>query len=702
MKVRLRFWVIGGLVSLGATVLVLMRALRSEQKHMPVVTHPPLPEVEPLVVSDTPLAPSVSLPTRWSGRPILLLVSVLVCLFLGIQSLLNQYTLGVILWGGLALIQMLVAIRTPGFGYEHLVPSVQHIIARNPARFRFILMVWGTLSVAGTFAFAWSEQFSGSLLFCWAGAGVCWSLLTYNGRWQLPGIPRITLNRQTAAFVILMIGGGAALFYNLDDLPHEMISDHAEYATDAVRVQDGVRDIYFESNSGREPLFIYLVVLVSQSIGGVSYLSLKLVSASAAFLMLPALYLLGRQINGRLTGLFTLGIGAVSTWTVVTGRIGFRVMFAGLAMAWLLVMLIQALRSGRRRDFLLAGMVLGAGQYGYSSFRIAPLIVAAWALLGWWVTPRGERRKFVQNVAVLGGIAFIIFIPLLSYWIHSPAIFWGRTDDLVGQVGSSIIGEVIQDLVKTLLMFNLGGDQVDLNLPYHNAPVLSPLIGALFLLGLLVCIWRSLHKADWKSWFLLAAFLVGILPSALATGTPGETPSARRAITALPVVMLFAGWGLALIVRWIYQQRAWFSHGLAYSVGIIAIVGIATFDLTTYFQQFPANYYPPAQREIAGAINQFVDQGGDLSNVYIVYGTHNGWLDPRSVSIWMGRPHWDHVIISVDPVQCLPYEGQALMVVMQSDDLETLKHLKTCFPQGKKVEYQYQQQGFWVYYMPGE
>jgi hypothetical protein len=614
--------------------------------------------------------PSVSL-----GRASVLLGSALACFILALVSAANEYPLGILFWFGIAAAQLLVATRSPAFSYTRLGGYLRDTLGANRQRIRRYALMGGSLLFPfATFYAAWDNHFSLALLFCWAGTLACWGAWLFEGKLRLPAAPRRLLNREVWPVLALLLLGGFALFYRLDDLPREMISDHVEYALDGVRVQEGARDIYFENNSGREPLFIYLITLVSNATGGISYLSLKLVSAAAAWLMLPALYLLGRQANGHLTGLFTLGIGAFSTWTLVMGRLGFRVMFAALAVAWLLVALIHAARSRRRNDFLLAGAVLGLGLYGYSSFRIAPLLVLVWAALGWW-RARGERRRWFFNTAALFIVTLAIFLPLLAYWAHFPDHYWGRTNDLVGSVQSGFASGFLHDFATTLLMFIQGGDPVSMNTVYPGAPVLTPLVGGLFLLGIALTLWRA--RREWLPRFLLLALLLTVLPSALATGRPNETPSARRAITALPVVMLLAGSGLAAVARRVPGRPL-----AAYGVGAAALLLIGVTDFSVYANGYPQSYNPPPQREIAGAIRQFEANGGQLRDVYLVYGVQGGWLDPRAIALWLGEPHWNNVIYRVDMTNCFPGSSRPLMVIMDADDTDSLYRLGKCFPRG--------------------
>jgi hypothetical protein len=666
-------WAAGALAALMVAMLSLIR-LRQRTSSLQLM-------VEPIEEPPIILVPAIEPPIDTTMRmPALLLGSALVFMLLAVLSVFNQGATTALLWGGVATVQWGLAVRVRGFSVPRLQRYVDHSLTAFYARyFRIGMLCFCTLPVIASFVAAWAGEFNWVVISGWLiGMASWWTLL--NGKApSLPTLPKITLNRETAAISVLLLVGAFALYYKLDALPRDMISDHAEYLLDTFEVQHGVRSIYFGNNSGREPTFLYLAAFTSEVLGATSFLSLKIVSATAAFVTLPLLYLLGREVGGRVTGLLTLGVGGVCLWLLIMGRVGFRVAFAALATAALLIFLWRALRDGRRGDFLLAGLALGLGQYGYSSFRIAPLVV----LLGvglCLLMPNGRnRRELLVNTLALFGLALVAFVPLLSYALHYPHVFWIRTNNLVGTLG---FGDFLQALVDSLLMFNFGSDEVSMNVLQPDAHVLSTLEGILFLSGLGYFIWRGIRKHDPMLLLVPLALAVLVLPSALGAGAPLETPSARRAITALPVVVLMMGGGLALLVQQVYNR---YSRRFAYALGgsVLALMTAANLsDYTTYYQ--PSYRTAPA-RDVAEQMQRFAEGHGDLRDVYVVYG--DGWVDPRLIGIWLGQPHWNSVVPGISPLDCLPNTGQPMLVFLSIDDDVDRRWLVRCFPQGRLVNF---------------
>ena len=116
------------------------------------------------------------------------------------------------------------------------------------------------------------------------------------------------------AVIVLIVIGAGFRFWRLDELPPEMTSDHVEKLLDVHDVVVGKRPIFFERNTGREPwqfywtwMFIRLFHLETK------YLALKLGTAAVGLLMLPGVYLLGRDLFGRWVGLWATLFAAVAS-----------------------------------------------------------------------------------------------------------------------------------------------------------------------------------------------------------------------------------------------------------------------------------------------------------------------------------------------------------------------------------------------------
>ncbi len=106
--------------------------------------------------------------------------------------------------------------------------------------------------------------------------------------------------------VFLLVTGFVLFFrlYLLNEVPREMVSDHAEKILDIWDVLNGNTSIFFPRNTGREALQMYLTAAVIKIFGtGYTFLSLKIGAAIAGLLTLPFIYLLGVELGNRRAGI---------------------------------------------------------------------------------------------------------------------------------------------------------------------------------------------------------------------------------------------------------------------------------------------------------------------------------------------------------------------------------------------------------------
>jgi hypothetical protein len=275
---------------------------------------------------------------------------------------------------------------------------------------------------------AWILALTLPVLTCWERSPGRWFGVSRGG-WR-PDL--ITL--AVAGFVLCAVW---FRFWQLDALPPEMNIDHVANLVDVHELELGQRPIFFERNNGRESFVFYWTLLLTRVFDlELKFLALKLSSALVSLLMLPGIYLLAKEMFGRWVGLWAILFTAVASWPVLLSRIGLRSILTPVVSAWALLFLFRGLRHGRRNDFLLLGLSLGIGLYGYTAFRIMPLtVVACWALA--WRAARSAGRprpRLWRNALLTVLVALIVFIPLGRYSLERPDEFWYRSFTRVNAV----------------------------------------------------------------------------------------------------------------------------------------------------------------------------------------------------------------------------------------------------------------------------
>ena len=160
----------------------------------------------------------------------------------------------------------------------------------------------------------------------------------------------------------ILLTGAFFYFHNLDTVPAEMVSDHAEKILDIREIVNGARPVYLERNNGSEPMWSYLVAgWVGQGGRPLDFETLKFTSALFGWLLIPAIFFLAREWFDDDVALMASAFAAISKWSLGVARAGLPFATASLFIVLLLLFLIRAIKRQGRNDFLIAGIFLGAG-----------------------------------------------------------------------------------------------------------------------------------------------------------------------------------------------------------------------------------------------------------------------------------------------------------------------------------------------------
>ena len=490
--------------------------------------------------------------------------------------------------------------------------------------------------------------------------------------------------------LLLLAVGGVVLFfrlYHLGIVPAEPFSDHAEKLLDVYDVSQGKTRIFFPRNTGREAIQMYWTLLVAKVFGtGISYLSLKIGTALLGLLMLPYLYLLGVELGNRRVGLFALILAGISYWANVISRVGLRFPLYPLFVAPMLYYFLRGLRRGARNDFILAGIFLGAGMHGYSSFRITPFLVLAGAGMYLWAAREAKRRKqALLHVLLLTIFSIAVFLPLGRYMLENPMGFsyraLSRLTDMETPLPAPWWKVFLSNFWNSLAMFNWdnGGIWVH-SIP--GRPALGVVSGALFLIGIFLLLERFFRQRRWEDLFLLASIPILQLPSTLSLAYPAENPSLNR--TAGAIVPVFLVVALALDGLWTTlksTRRIRRSDALAWGVAgsLIFLAAFQNYHLVfhTYAEEYRAGTWNTS--EMAEVIREFQTVYGDARRVWIV--PYPYWVDTRLPGAWLGMPTLDCALWRENLPETLDEPSPKLFIVKPEDE-ETIDALRSLYPQG--------------------
>jgi hypothetical protein len=490
--------------------------------------------------------------------------------------------------------------------------------------------------------------------------------------------------------VLIILVGALALFfrlYRLDQVPPEMVSDHAEKLLDVWDVLHGQTSIFFPRNTGREAFQIYLTASVISLLGtGYTFMSLKIGTVLLGILTLPFIYLLGIEIANRRVGLIALTFAGIAYWPNLISRIALRFTLYPFFFAPAFYFFLRGIRTSNRNNYILAGIFVGLGLHGYSPYRIVPIIFIL--AVGFYLLHRqsiGNRKQAIFGLLLMGFISLLVFLPLLNYSLANPNNFSYRTLTRLGTIEQAYPGSplliFLDNLWDAMTMFAWDNGEVWVISIAHR-PVLDIVSGALFYLGFGTLLIRYILRRHWLDLFLMLSIPLLMLPSILSIAFPAENPSLNRTAAALVPVFLLIGLSLDGIFGGIESRISVpMGRGLVLVIGILLLSwsGYQNYDLV--FNQYQDNYAQSSwnSSEIGQVIKDYTDSIGSEENAHVVAFPH--WVDTRLVGINAGFPTKDLAIWTEQLSETKETEGPKLFIV-RIDDVDSKALLQNLYPNG--------------------
>lgn len=527
-----------------------------------------------------------------------------------------------------------------------------------------------------------------------------------------PALAKRDINLSISGWVFLLIVFSLVIvffrLYHLNSVPPEMVSDHAEKYLDVREILNGNTQIFFPRNGGREALQFYLIsALLFFFNSGINFLTLKISTTLVGLLALPFIYLLGVELGSRRVGFFALVFAGTAYWLNVVSRAGMRLPFYVLFTAVALYYFIKALKTSNRNDFILCGLSIGLGFYGYSANRILPLLVAAGVILFLLhKTSSGYRKQLILHTGILFLFAFVVSLPLLRYSLQDPVGYSGRMVSRLGANGDipplQLLQTFITNTLDALAMFSWSAGVVwVVSIP--DFPALGWIGGGLFYAGITLFILRYIQKRNWLDIYILISIPALMLPSILSLAFPGENPNLYRTGGAAVPVFILTAFALDALMGAMEdsipkpwgRRTAWGAFSL-----LFLISSLQNFDLV--FNRYYQQYLLSAQNtsEMGTVIRGFIDTGGSPNSAWVVGYPH--WADTRLVSINAGIPFKDFALFS-DRIQETLKQPPPKLFIIHPEDEVSIDALPQIYGDGWFQRYQakIQAKDFLMFFVPG-
>lgn len=527
--------------------------------------------------------------------------------------------------------------------------------------------------------------------------------------------PRLEIRFTPWLLLILAVAliSGFYRYYRLDTVPPEMISDHAEKLLDVQDVLNGQYSIFFTRNTGREPFQFYLTATIALLFKtGISFMSLKLGTTTAGMITLIYIYKLGAELANRRVGILAAAFTGIAYWPNVIARIALRFALYPLFAAPTLYYLVRGIRRQNRNDFIWAGIFMGLGMHGYSSFRAVPVLVVIAA--GLYVLHHFsaiQKPWFWMGFVSAVVVSMVVFLPMLRYITETPEQramfsyrFMTRISDAETPLPDSPVKIFFKNLGRGLAMFGWDDGETWPHSVTHR-PALDTVSATLFYLGVVLVLVRYIWKRNWIDLFLLVSIPILMMPSILSLAFPNENPSLNRPGGAyIPVFLI-----LALALDGLMRALEKGLHGksgtrVAWGLALIlfAFAARQNYDLVfnQYFRSFQLSSWNTT--EIGEVIKGYLESHlGSPDGVWIV--GYPYWVDTRLASMIAGHPERDFGVIPEDMLtRSEPYPGSKLFILF-SQATDSLNTLQATYPNGVLTMYtsKVPTKDFWIYYVPG-
>jgi len=252
-------------------------------------------------------------------------------------------------------------------------------------------------------------------------------------------------------------------------------------------------------------------------------LALRLPSLVAATALVPMLYVAGKAMYDRATGLVAAGFAVVApivVWYSQEARMYAQLMLLAVVAIWALY---QALESGRARYWFVYALA-GAGLAWTHYFSLLPLLVfeAAIPIVAWQQRERGgvSTRKLIIGGVLASLLMAALIAPLIPFAHHQFSVNQsaGKGFDAPSQVGGGVENQVSLYAALTNGIWAVFG--------YHSNATMANLtaLWPLLILLALMLLGRGRSRA---TLLLLAAVLV---PTAMLTAPQIEHTAMMRSV----------------------------------------------------------------------------------------------------------------------------------------------------------------------------
>lgn len=395
--------------------------------------------------------------------------------------------------------------------------------------------------------------------------------------------------RKIFLIITLTIISSFLIFYRFTDIPKYLSFDEVEFTKLALSLDNKPYIPYSQLATGHSTLYFY-ILLASLKTFGINTFALRFPAAIFGILGVIIFYLITKKVFQQFDNLtmkqwfpFFLSLILLSShWFLNFSRFSFEATF----LLFLELVSIYFLIS--KKSLFISGLFAGLAFLSYTPGRIFFLLPIGYLFLtkkSAFVKTTADKQSSNETIKrlLLFLIPFVIIItPLTNYLINNNDTrvdqqFFLKNNEM--PIQEKLTG-LWHNISSTALMFNVKGD-VNGRHNYPNKPALNPILGLLFIIGLITTM-KQLNNDNNK--LFLFYFFISIFPALMTY--PWENPNMLRTFTVLPSIIYFIGQGIIIlcaIVHKIVKNKGTLKY-LILTIFYLILVFSCLYELRTYFK----------------------------------------------------------------------------------------------------------------------
>lgn len=579
-----------------------------------------------------------------------------------------------------------------GLPVPEALPTIAVGKVRRPRR-------WGALALAGPvlgavllaaalYLFAGDPRLHGRawLLYLAAVAAATTPALALKP--EKRSVPAI--GRAEAVALALILAAGLAFRLNLiGSVPYGVWFDEAQNAIIATQIlHDPTFRPVFVSGLSQMPALPFYYFAGFVALLGPGVLAVRLAATSAGIAAIVICWLLGRELFGRGTGLAAAALLAVSRWHVDFSRFGMTMVFLSVFLPLTLLLYVRGQRQRSPRYAVLAGLSLGFGLQFYYAMAAVPILLAV-DLIRRMVGGRHAALRVLGLFGLTIAATVVAYAPVLQYGLRHPGEYGERfrtasilPPGALRKLPSFLLklsperDQVVEALERSTLehlgMFHLRGDANGRhNLP--GAPMLDPLSGLLFAVGLLWCLARI---RETRSMMLLLWFAAMLVCGILSLGF--EAPQGARSFGLTPLLALMGALPLVQVGRYIARGgrgATWRTGGVAAVAALLMLAGYSNWHTFFGVQRWDGTVWASFST-LETKIARVVRNEGVGADVYVP----DEYLNTPTEQLILDAPLRATPFRSLTALPLRPDGRRALLFFAGRDAEDVLKVLRRAYP----------------------